>query len=459
MGFLDKLFGRKPGRRRRGRKRHRLRRAARRRRHRPTPAEHDRADGAGRPRPRVTTTGRPLGHSALNEAPSDGRGTFCGPCWSELFVVGALLGGLAVWLVLRERIAAQRRSAEELPTTFSALSAEALQQNNDSFLQLAQSQLEPIATTLKVFDEKTQALDQERQRAYGTLTEQVKSLAEGQEQLRTETGNLRTALRAPHVRGRWGEIQLKRVVELAGMLAHCDFARAGDGHGRRRALLRPDLVVKLPGGKHVVVDAKAPLAAYLDALEAQDEDTRRRHVQAHARQVRDHITKLGAKRYWQQFEPAPEFVVMFLPDETFFRAACEADPALLELGPESGVLPASPTTLIGLLKIFAYAWQQETIAEDARDIASSRPRALRAAGRVRLALREGRPRARHGRRRLQRGDRLARTAAARHRTQVRGARRGFGRAREVEPLEKAPVPLTAAELTRAELTPPAADAA
>jgi DNA recombination protein RmuC len=143
--------------------------------------------------------------------------------WIAAFVVGALLGGLAVWFVLRERIAAQRRSAEELSTTFGALSAQALQRNNDSFLQLAQTQLEPIASTLKTFEERTQALDRERQRAYGTLTEQVKSLAEGQERLRMETGNLRTALRAPHVRGRWGEIQLKRVVELAGMLAHCDF--------------------------------------------------------------------------------------------------------------------------------------------------------------------------------------------------------------------------------------------
>src|SRR5262245_19375122 len=222
------------------------------------------------------------------------------------FIVGAAIGGLAAWLVLRERIAAQRRSAEDLTTTFTALSAEALQRNNDSFLQLARTQLEPIASTLKIFDEKTQALDQERQRAYGTLTEQVKALAEGQERLRTETGSLRTALRAPHIRGRWGEIQLRRVVELAGMLAHCDFEEqttATDADGR---MLRPDLVVKLPGGKRVVVDAKVPLAAYLDSLEAQDEETRAAYLLTHARQVRDHITKLGAKRYWQQFEPAPE---------------------------------------------------------------------------------------------------------------------------------------------------------
>ena len=285
-------------------------------------------------------------------------------------IVGAALGGLAVWLVMRERIAGERRAAGELETRFKALSSDALQRNNDSFLQLARTQLEPIAQTLKVFDEKTQALDRERQRAYGTLTEQVKALAEGQERLRTETGSLRTALRAPHVRGRWGEMQLRRVVELAGMLAHCDFEEqttTTDADGR---MLRPDLVVKLPGGKHVVIDAKVALDAYLDSLEAEDEETRRTHSQRHARQVRDHITRLGAKRYWQQFEPAPEFVIMFLPDETFFRAACELDATLLELGPESGVIPASPTTLIGLLKVFAYGWQQETIAEDARKVAT-----------------------------------------------------------------------------------------
>jgi DNA recombination protein RmuC len=285
-------------------------------------------------------------------------------------IVGAALGGLAVWLVMRERIAGERRAAGELETKFKALSSDALQRNNDSFLQLARTQLEPIAQTLKVFDEKTQALDRERQRAYGTLTEQVKALAEGQERLRTETGSLRTALRAPHVRGRWGEMQLKRVVELAGMVAYCDFVEqstTADVDGR---LLRPDLVVKLPGGKNVVVDAKAPLNAYLDALECEDEAARKAHLQTHARQVRDHITKLAAKAYWKQFAPAPEFVVMFLPDETFFRAACELDPALHEVGPENGVLVASPTMLIGLLKTVAYGWQQETVAESAREIAA-----------------------------------------------------------------------------------------
>src|SRR5262245_1426680 len=378
------------------------------------------------------------------------------------FIVGAILGGLAAWFVLRERVAGYRRTAEEAPTTFKALSAEALEQSTDSFLRLAQAQLAPIADTLKTFDEKTRALDAERQRAYGALTQQVRSLAEGQERLRTETGNLRTALRAPHVRGRWGEIQLRRVVELAGMLAHCDFreqAATRDGDG---GLLIPDLVVNLPGGKHVVVDAKAPLAAYLDALEAEDEASRRGHLQAHARNVREHIGRLSAKRYWQQFEPAPEFVLMFLPDETYFRVAAEADAGLLEVGPESGVLPSSPTTLIGLLKVFAYAWQQETIAEDAREIASLGRELYERLGvfashfsKVRRALDTA-----VGAYNQATGSLERRLLVTARKFEQHGA--ASGELGSVEPLEKSPLPLTAVELTRAEsvqpeLLPPAAD--
>jgi DNA recombination protein RmuC len=379
------------------------------------------------------------------------------------FVVGAILGGLAAWLVLRERFAAHRRAADEVSATFRSLSAEALQHNSDSFLRLAQSQLAPIASTLKTFDEKTTALDQERQRAYGSLIQQVRSLAEGQERLRAETGNLRTALRAPHVRGRWGEIQLRRVVELAGMLAHCDFqeqAATRDGDG---ALLIPDLVVNLPGGKHVVVDAKAPLAGYLDALEAEDDTARKGHLQVHARHVREHIGKLSAKRYWLQFEPAPEFVIMFLPDETYFRAACEADSSLLELGPESGVLPSSPTTLIGLLKVFAYAWQQETIAEDAREIASLGRELYERLGvfashfsKVGRALDTA-----VGAYNQATGSLERRLLVTARKFEQHGA--ASGELGAVEPLEKSPLPLTAVELTRAEsvqseLLPPAADA-
>jgi DNA recombination protein RmuC len=399
------------------------------------------------------------------------------------FIAGSILGGFVVWLVVRERLSAQRRTAEELSATFRALSAEALQQTTSSFLDLAKgkiedvaaSEIKPIKDSLERFNHQVQSLDRERQRAYGDLMRQVQVVAEGQERLRVETGSLRTALRAPHVRGRWGEIQLKRVVELAGMLEHCDFSEqptaTEDGQ-----LRRPDLVVHLPGGKHVVVDAKAPLGAYLDSLEAEDESTRRLHLQAHARQVRDHITKLAAKRYWQQFEPAPEFVLMFLPDETFFRVACEADASLVELGPETGVLPSSPTTLIGLLKVFAYAWQQETIAEDARELATLGRELYERLGvfashfaRVGRAL-DGSVRAYNE----AAGSLESRMLVTARKFEQHGA--ASGALPDVEPLDRTPRPLTAAELTRAEavaelgpaeqrergqaeLAPPAADAA
>ena len=304
-------------------------------------------------------------------------------------VIGAALGALAAtvyWLGrqrtaessvarLEAELAASRQSVEDqrealtaARDAFAALSKDALRENRTEFLENADALLKPVRETLDKVQSQLGDVDRRREHSYGAVRAQLESLNQTQSDLRRETEQLARALRSPNVRGRWGEVQLRKVVELAGMVAHCDFTEKPSMLTDDRGRQTPDLVINLPNGTAIVVDSKVPIDAYLRAVECAEDGERNQHLDAHARQVREHIKSLGSKEYFRQFEQAPELVVMFMPLEPLMSAAFERDATLLETAARHHIVMATPMTLLALLRTIAFGWQQQTLAEGAAEI-------------------------------------------------------------------------------------------